>query len=347
MHSDNPDADEVLELVALLLERSSASIRSEIQQARTVVADAIGNLCASFDELRDQTRSQETILLDLIHNMNGTDQNADSIEGGDDEDVDEATTPSTSFGRFVTEIEHTLRFFVDQMLSVSTESMTMVHHVDDLSCNMDDVVALLKHVDGIVSKTNFLALNAHIEAARAGEAGRAFEIVADEVRGLSRESSHFSKEIRRVVEESKRGIEEAREKVGEIASQDMTQALSSQSRVRDMLEDIAQLNHKVTETIGTVQDIANGVAQNVAVAVRSLQFEDIVVQLLDESDHRLSILESLQQDINAARKQIAHGEGRSSMAWLKERLVDMHQRVDATKVKVTQSSVDEGSVELF
>lgn len=337
MSDDRSEIAEVLGLMALLIERSSDSIHQDIDQVRNVVSDAIQKLGTSFDGLRAQTRKQERILLSLIDNLGASDEDEDRLE----------TDRSHGFGRFVEEINDTLRFFVDQMLSVSTESMTMVHHVDDLSGNMDDVVAMLKHVDGIVSKTNFLALNAHIEAARAGEAGRAFKIVADEVRGLSRESSHFSKEIRRVVEESKHGIEDARLKVGEIASQDMTHALSSQTRVREMLRDVSKLNTKIGDTLSTVQEITEGVARSVGAAVRALQFEDIVIQLLNESDNRLGLLNCLREDLGHVIQQHNTGQSDAGMQWFRARLISMHESIDSSNAKVTQSSVDEGSIELF
>ncbi len=55
-------------------------------------------------------------------------------------------------------------------------------------------------IAAIAKQTNLLALNAKIEAARAGKSGRAFAIVADEVKALSAKTESATKDIARMVE---------------------------------------------------------------------------------------------------------------------------------------------------
>lgn len=83
-----------------------------------------------------------------------------------------------------------------EKFSITNEATRVVaKNVDSLSEMSHSIGGILNTIMDISEQTNLLALNAAIEAARAGEAGRGFAVVAEEIRKLSEETGHATKNI--------------------------------------------------------------------------------------------------------------------------------------------------------
>ena len=65
----------------------------------------------------------------------------------------------------------------------------------NLEAISDGINSSVVTISTISDQTNLLALNAAIKAARAGDAGRAFSVVADEVRGVASNTSKSAEEV--------------------------------------------------------------------------------------------------------------------------------------------------------
>ncbi|MDH5409241.1 MAG: methyl-accepting chemotaxis protein, partial [Gammaproteobacteria bacterium] len=265
-------------------------VQKDLSQTKQLVADAISALQSNFNNLNDQARSQTNLVLEVIH----------TLQQGNEDDPEEA---ASSFQKFTENTQVLLDSFVEQTIQVSVQSMDMVHIINDTSVQMENVVKLLTDVKGIADQTNLLALNAAIEAARAGEAGRGFAVVADEVRNLSQHSNRFSDEIKDVVGKANSNIELAKETMQEIASKDMSMAMKSKEDVRKMIDQVNKNNELVSTHLSSVGTITDKINDSVGNAVRSLQFEDMLRQIMEHSAKHIQKLEhvitNLQSQFNA------------------------------------------------
>jgi methyl-accepting chemotaxis protein len=232
--------------------------------------------------------------------------------------------------------------------------MRMVYIIDDIAKQMDKAFTLLDDVGDIADQTNLLALNAAIEAARAGEAGRGFAVVADEVRNLSQHSNRFSEEIRSVVNKAKIDIASAREVVKTMASKDMTETMASKTRVDDMLGDIESYNSTMSEGLGNISSVTDEITAAVHVAIRSLQFEDVVSQAVGYSEGHTTRLRDLVNRIDHQKNQIEGSMANENIELLEvignfQRELESMREDWCEKVNkaVGQSSMDQGDIEFF
>lgn len=115
--------------------------------------------------------------------------------------------------------------------------------IDDIEASSKSIAAIVQLIDDIAFQTNLLALNAGVEAARAGEAGRGFSVVASEVRALSQRSSDSASQIRKLITESRVGVENGVKLANEMGK-----------TIQDILESIAQVS-------GNIDSIANGTVE--------------------------------------------------------------------------------------
>lgn len=151
------------------------------------------------------------------------------------------------FGILSTLIEHT------QKSNEATEEIyKMILQNNESAKKIESSSAM---IEDIANQTNLLALNAAIEAARAGEAGKGFSVVAEEIRNLAEQSSSFTNEIKKIIDELK------------VQSQTV---VGTMDEVKLIIEEqstsVNQTKNKydgIAKGIGVIENIANKLSQSI------------------------------------------------------------------------------------
>ena len=305
-----------------------ATARSEVSQVRSLFSDSIRSLQASFKELDGLIQSQQRQVTDLLSTVGGS-SGKGSVES------------------FLEELGPLLRSLTEILTNVTDKGADGARRVDALTNDLGETFRLLRNFESVEAQTNMLALNATIEAARAGEQGRAFGVVAQEVRNLSKSSKELNARISEQLSRARSRMADVRQLLVESVPEDSASARQSRERIDDLLGRLDAVDQRMVDGLAQIERVSHEVAERVAVAVRALQFEDIVGQLLGCMDRRLERLEAALHGIQAvAASPDSESEALSSR--LQGQLAEVVRSYSVpVNSPVVQTSMDAGSIELF
>jgi methyl-accepting chemotaxis protein len=316
VESARGDVRDVLRDYESVMYATTSQIKGDLERARLVVRDATARLDSSFRSLHAATAAHR----DALQAVSSAFGNAEASSLG----------PG-----FAASSEALMRQFVDEIVRVSRDSMRMIGQVTELSGRVDDITACADAIDGLARETRFIAFNARIETHRAGEAGRTFKVVADEVKRLANASSTLSSQIRQSVGACRIELDGAHKTATGLASHDMGRAVESHRGLASAVGKLDEVNRDLDQML-------EAITANVSEAVRALQFEDMVSQILQATIARVEKMSEL--SIRAIHI-VERGHNGDRVGPLREvvegiRTLGAHQAVQ-------QQSLDQGSVELF
>jgi methyl-accepting chemotaxis protein len=176
----------------------------------------------------------------------------------------------------------------------------MARKINQLGERTHQIGTITDAVKDLADQSNMLALNAAIEAVRSGEHGRAFSVVAREIRALADQSIQSTNRAREILEDIGAAVREA-VAITEKGMQRMETGLVEIQRSGDNLRELSGM---VKESSSAVRQIAAAVAQQNAgisqifTAVTDLsQLMDETVKGLRETDHSVETLRDVTDQV--------------------------------------------------
>ncbi|MBQ4780312.1 HAMP domain-containing protein [Pectobacterium versatile] len=227
--------DETGQLLSALNNMNSSlrQIVSQVRDGAETISSAASQIAAGNQDLSARTEEQASSLEETASSM---EQLTSTIRNTADN-----TTQATDLAASASE---TVKKSGAMMETVTQE----MRGIRDSSQRMAEIIGV---IDGIAFQTNILALNAAVEAARAGEQGRGFAVVASEVRALAQRSATAAKEIKELIDDSFKKVQDGMGLVEETGVT-MNSLVMNVQGVTGIISEIAQASREQSDGINQI-----------------------------------------------------------------------------------------------
>ncbi len=318
-----------------------SALEKDMEEARQIIRDSVMKISGSLTGLETQSNGQRQVLNSLIGEMlqmTGSGAGSDQQQAG--------------LQRFFDETHMLIGEFVRKMSELRGSSVGIGESFDRMHGQVKRITASLDDVADITKQTDMLALNAAIEAARAGEAGRGFAVVADEVRKLAARTGGFNSDIRTVLNDILKSLQEVGVQVAQATQTDMSLVENSQANLAVLGDELLDLTAKAREHSRHITEVSEQIQALSRDGVLAMQFEDIVSQMMDRITRKtqnvggyLHAFLSLHQDQSETDGLQRFKKRTQSLLAL---LVDSHNKLDTLEQSGPgKASASHAAVELF
>lgn len=135
-------------------------------------------------------------------------------------------------------------------------------------------------IESLMKDSRVLAINAQIEASRYGERGRAFAVVATEMRSMADQIEHANTLVHDTTRTLMARLPRMAEQVATMSDRSGRFSTELEALVADITAGAEALEHNVHDVLSTGDEVMSGVLSQTNQALSHLQFQDPVAQQL-------------------------------------------------------------------
>ncbi|WP_394209078.1 methyl-accepting chemotaxis protein [Enterovibrio calviensis] len=208
-----------------------------IRLASETISNSSNEIASGNRDLSQRTEEQATSLQETAASM---------------ESMTDTVKQSADNAKVANKLSEDARLKAREGGNVVMRTITAMDQISGASNKISDIIGV---IDEIAFQTNLLALNAAVEAARAGEQGRGFAVVAGEVRNLAQRSAEAAKQIKELIRDTNKKVEDGAELVAE-----------SGETLQEIVNMVEEVSNKMSDISEAAQGQSSGIEQvNIAV----------------------------------------------------------------------------------
>ncbi len=216
-----------------------------------------------------------------------------------------------------------VRATIEGIESIRSATATAQSVILRLGSRAQEIGGILDVIDNVGDETNLLALNAAIIAAQAGDHGRAFSVVAGEIKELANRVLASTKEISALIHSVQQESQSAIDAMEE-GSRSVAEGVARSSEAGKSLEEITRISRdsgrRIREIVESVQEQAKAAGQVVVLMDRVGTGVRAIQQAADEQERGNELVLEATQSMREVAQQLhmTTAEQASGLARIRE-----------------------------
>lgn len=304
-----------------------ASISTEMSATTDTIADNIREYSttvletsASIEEMALSIRETAGNIEGLSHSTEQTASSIAQIGAAISHVRDNAQRTSECSDTVRTQAQDGLRAMtatLKAMTAIEKSNEESFAAINRLSVHSARIGEFLSVIQDVVEQTNLLSLNASIIAAQAGERGKAFAVVAEEVRSLAHRTAQSAKEIDELVKNIQketaavqRSVTQGRDRISEgvkisaLTNEALVKIEGGATEASEMVQKIAGATMEQATGSRLISDEAEKNLERVKQVTRAIQEQERGIGMIVKSLEQMRLLS---QKITTSTQEQARG----------------------------------------
>ncbi|ANE49117.1 hypothetical protein SY83_22350 [Paenibacillus swuensis] len=318
LNKENMERDISIETVVQFVNESqvvSDQLNAAIEEVNLSI-EGLNRVADSSTQIEEQLRNHSRL---AVNRINEAFSSLQEVAAAADQISDTSAYMNTESQSTQTVVMHVVQSLTktnEVMDSLRSYNQTMDERIRELSDHASKIEEINSFIQGVVSQTSLLALNASIEAAHAGEYGRGFAVVAQQIKKLAEQSNEAVKRSSLILNSIEQGVGQVvasveQEKLAVARGLDEMQNI--QHSMDDIFNRISQVNHLVGQTndssthqTSLMAESTNMLQDVVYTVNNTLESVEVTLHQLNTQRTEINKLQRVNEKLKSSSSELIH-----------------------------------------